>query len=166
MNDLRTILDRMLHKDDDDGAHIEGDVLIIPCVDCDFAPEPGSKECFRCMVSSMTECGGADRIILRAGIDIEVSGESGKIVRSIASLRRWSSPISEAGRRCRRCSRHRGIVIERLWEGFPDLGFEEAYGELHNGMIDGECENCVRSTMKTLQHIESEIGSIRNRMAG
>jgi hypothetical protein len=142
----------------------EGDALIIRCMDCRYRPDPGSLECFRCMVSRMYGSGGAQRVILRTGMDTEISGKSGQALRRISSLRRWSDPIGVPDRRCRSCPRSRTIVMGGLWESFPEMDFEGTRGHLAEEGTDDRCTRCIASTRRALEQVEAEIDGIRNWM--
>ena len=140
----------------------EGDALIIDCRSCTYAPEPGSSECFRCMVDSMSCSGGSSRIILRAGKDIEVSGRSGDTIRKLASLKRWSIPIQECARECRRCDLSRKVIISSLWEEFPNMDFGSAMESLDTTGRNEGCSVCLRSTRRALEQLQSDIDSVND----
>jgi len=61
---------------------VEGNAMIIDCSGCELMPEPGTPECMRCMVDRMSGCGGTERIILRTGKDLEISGNSARAIRA------------------------------------------------------------------------------------
>ena len=105
--------------------------------------------------------GGAQRVILRTGMDTEISGKSGQALRRISSLRRWSDPIGVPDRRCRSCPRSRTIVMGGLWESFPEMDFEGTRGHLTEDGTDDRCSRCIASTRRALEQVEAEIESIR-----
>ena len=162
----KDIVDRILgsvrKRTENEAEHtFEGDALVIKCMDCGYRPDPGSLECFRCMVSRMYGSGGVQRVILRTGMDTEISGRSGQALRRISSLRRWSDPIGMPDRRCRSCPRSRTAVMDGLWGSFPELDFEGAKGALSEEGADERCARCVSSTMRALVQAEAEMDSIR-----
>ena len=140
--------------------HFEGIALIIECGDCEYLPEPGSKECMRCMVDRMSESGGADRIILRTGRDLEISGESGQTIRKLASIKRNSCSVVRNKGRCKRCPSQRNRVMETAWKDFP---YPNYYGarELLEDSDDEVCSKCIASTERVLSQMESDIEDIR-----
>ncbi len=166
VNNLKELLEKVFGKEDEPISHIDGDALIIECDRCEFMPEPGSRECFRCMVEEMSSTGSADRIIMRTGVDVEISGRSGGIVRSIANLHRWSSPLTEPEKKCKRCDKQRDLVMAELWKSFPDMRYDCAYETLNPNGCDVDCSMCIRSTLKVVQQIESDMNAIKARMIG
>jgi len=153
-------------KKNDVEHHMEDDALVINCLDCGLMPVPGSKECLRCMVDRMSVSGGAVRIILRAGKDLEISGRSGQVIRSISSLKRGSIPVREPERRCRNCNMSKSAVLDRVWESFPDAGFSAARSMIDSEGSDEGCGRCIRSTQRALEQLESDLESIRSGMVG
>ncbi len=153
----------LMGSPDDDGCveiHFEGNALIIECSGCEYLPEPGSKECMRCMVDRMSESGGADRIILRTGRDLEISGESGQTIRRLASIKRSSCSIVHNKGRCKRCPSQRNKVMETAWKDFP---YPNYYGakELLEDSDDEVCSRCIASTERALSQMESDMEDIR-----
>ena len=143
----------------------QGDALTIDCRGCGLTPLPGSEECIRCMVGSMCEAGGARRIVLRTGMDVEVSGAAAEAVREIASLRRWSTSGQRTAARCRSCPMSRDRVMTAVWNGFPrNAVFEgrKALDGQHPGR-DG-CEECVKRTTRALDQVEAWIWRVVSEM--
>jgi hypothetical protein len=140
---------------------LDSDSLIICCKDCELEPLPGSVECLRCMVECMSSAGSANRIILRTGKDLEISGRSCDAVRQISSLRRWSVPLKESGKGCSRCNRSRKRIMEDLWASFPDLGYSAARSALSSEGMDERCSRCTSSSLKALDQMERDMESIR-----
>jgi len=159
--DFKQILKGSMGKENMVEHHFEGDALIIGCLDCDYAPEPASKECFKCMVDRMSESGGAKRIVLRTGRDLEISGPSGQIIRNISSIKRCSGSVTRNKGRCRRCHSSRNIVMEILWESFPFPNYSAARAALEDSGSDEECVRCIASTQRTVSQIESDLEDIR-----
>ncbi len=62
---------------------------------------PGSDDCIRCTVEVMCKLGGADRIVLRTGRNVEVFSAAGRAVREVALIRRWSFSTEAPMTRCR-----------------------------------------------------------------
>ena len=145
---------------------VEGNAMIIDCSGCELMPEPGTPECMRCMVDRMSGCGGTERIILRTGKDLEISGNSAKAIRGIASLKRWSVPLKERDRRCRRCGTSRTRVMNVVWESFPDPGFHSAKELLGTASKDESCASCLRLTARALEQLESDLERIRLELLG
>ena len=163
MNDnLLRLLRRKNDASDTRMVSMDDDALVIDCRSCTYAPEPASKECFRCMVDSMSCIGGADRIIMRAGKDIEVSGKSGEAIRKLASLKKWSIPMKDTSKDCRRCDRSRRDIFSSLWEGFPDMDFGSAIKTLETGDFKDGCSDCVRSSRRALEQLRCDIDSVND----
>jgi len=104
---------------------------------------------------------GCERIILRTGKDIEISGRSGSTIRRIASIKRWSVPMVDNRFKCRKCARSRTAVMDRIWKAFPDLQFENVYRMLDTKPGEPDCSKCIRATRKAVEQIESDIESVR-----
>ncbi len=147
-------------------AAVDGNALIIDCTGCGLMPEPGSTECLRCMVNMMGSEGGAERIILRTGKDLEISGSSAKAVRGIASLKRWSVPLRERERRCVRCESSRTHVMNVVWDSFPESGFDAARDRLSKGPESDSCSLCLRMTGRALDQLESDLDRVRLELLG
>jgi len=163
-DNLLRVLKRKSSEDDKDKVRLDSDALVIDCRSCGFAPEPASRECFRCMVDSMSCAGGTERIIMRTGKDIEVSGTSGEVIRRIASLKRWSIPMQDGNRECRRCDTSRKEVFSKLWENFPDLDFQSAMESLESGGDKEDCSMCLRSSRRALEQLRIDMDSVNDLM--
>lgn len=138
-----------------------GDALIIYCRGCHLTPIPHSDECLRCILAELSGSGGAERIVLRTGMDIEISGRAGKALRQIASIRAWSMPAEHPHGRCRGCSKSREAVMRTAWDGFPGSGMDEARMMIAGEPPDrDECISCVTATSRALDQIESGIRKI------
>ena len=162
---FKDLLDRAFRKKNTEIAQMDGDTMIINCLDCGFTPEPGTKECFRCMVNNMSELGGSDRIILRAGKDMEISGRSGYLIRDIASMRRWSIPLDNGKGKCRKCVCSRKEVMLNLWDSFPEMEFTHAYSTLdQDGHSDG-CDNCIKASIRAVEQLEEDMERLRQSLA-
>lgn len=165
--ELRFDLTGMLSRGKDDApkASLSGDSLIIDCRGCEFIPLPGSKECIRCMVFSLCSVGGAGRIVMRTGRDIEVSGTAGRILRDVSSLKRWSVPAEPPKGRCRTCPVSRTAVVEEAWSRFPDPVLGMTAEEIVSSAPDREgCAECTATTVKTLDQISEGMSAIRRSM--
>jgi len=163
--DFKQILRGSMGKDDGVEHHFEGDALVIECFDCEYTPEPGSKECLKCMVDRMSESGGTKRIVLRTGRDLEISGSSGQIIKSISSMKSCSTSLSNSKGRCKRCPSSRNRVMEALWEDFPFPDYVSAKATLSDGSTDEKCTRCIASTQRTISQIESDLEDIRKGVA-
>ena len=136
----------------------QGNVLVIDCRGCRLTPVPGSDECIRCMVEAMCRTGSAERIVLRTGRDIEISGAAGRAIREVSSIRRWTSPATDGPARCRACRMSRKRVMAAAWTGFPRNAVFEGRKVLkgnHPGR-DG-CAECVMRTSRALDQMDSGI---------
>ncbi len=145
-------------------ASYEGDALVIGCQSCRYNPDPGSDECLTCMVDSMSRMSGCERIILRTGKDIEISGKSGSTIRRIASIKRWSVPMTSNGFKCRKCGRSRAAVMDKVWKGFPEFHFDSVYETIDAKPTEPECSKCLRSTRKAVEQMEADLESVRKSM--
>ncbi len=145
------------------------DVLVIDCGGCRLTPLPGSDECIRCMVEAMCSEGGADRIVLRTGRDVEVSGAASRAIREVASIRRWSSTTDRASTRCRTCRLSRENVMAAVWSEFPRNAVFEGRKALKDAQPEREeCSECVMRTTRALDQVDagirrvvSEMGEVR-----
>ncbi len=165
IEDLKGKIRDVLEKDSDINAHLDGNAMIIDCEGCGFAPEPGSKECLRCMVVNMSELSGTERIILRSGCDTEVSGRSADVVRRISSLKRWSIPLESGERKCRRCMHSRRAMMMNLWDGFPEMDFERAESVLEMKLVKEECSRCHEMSQRALYQLRSDMERLVSEMA-
>lgn len=159
--DFRQILLGSIDKGNTADHRFEGDALIIECTDCGLMPEPGSKECMKCIVDRISESGGADRVILRTGRDLEISGRSGLAIRKIASLKRSSCSYVRDRGRCKRCPAQRAKVMEMIWEDFLHPNYHGAKELLDDSPDNEECMRCVSSTKRSIVQIEADIEEIR-----
>ncbi len=143
--------------DKDPPAELSGDLLVIDCRGCAIAPVPGSNECLRCMVRSMCNAGSADRVVLRTGRDIEISGKAGRMVKEAASTMRWSIPLVKPKGRCRMCPASRDAVVRAAWDRFPD-GPDGAIRAMLTDIPDREgCAECAAGTARVLDQIGDGI---------
>lgn len=146
---------------------IEGDAMIIDCRGCDIAPVPGSEECLRCMVRLMSGTGGTERIVLRTGMDTEISGTAGEAVKDAASVMRWSYTEGRPRMQCRSCPMERNTVMDAVWEAFPNDAVSEGRRLLDDDPPDRPgCEECVRRTSAALDQVESGLSDILAKMIG
>jgi hypothetical protein len=147
-------------------ATISDDILVINCSRCKFSPDPGTAECIGCMVRTMCAVGGSDRIVLRTGKDVEVSGRSGKAIKDTASIMRWSIPQDETKGRCSMCDLSREKVVKAVWDRFPSDGLGAAHATLQGKRPPGkDCEGCVMRTRRALEQIESGLKEVIGQMA-
>ena len=147
-------------EEEPDRTTFEGDSLIINCRGCDYRPEPASRECLICMVDNLCRHGDAKRIVLRTGMDMEISGRSGEALRKIASLKRWSIPEPSKERSCRNCSTSRTIIMTDLWDTFPDLDFDAASSALMAIPQQEECAKCFRSSDRAIIQLKRDIDRV------
>lgn len=139
--------------------------LVILCTKCTYTPVPGSDECIGCMVDSMAEHGSSDRIILRTGKDIEVSGRSCRVLREVASLKRWSMQTRPLKNRCSRCPVSRNNVMSAVWTEFPRNCIEAGRAMLTDHESTGEeCIVCRDNTERALEHLEHGLDRIMGSM--
>lgn len=144
----------------------EGDAMVIDCRGCGFAPVPGSAECLGCMVRSMASSGGSDRIVLRTGRDVEVSGRAARAVRDVASMMRWSSTTEAADRRCRICPVSRTAVMTAAWSAFPSGTVFEGRKDIRDGPPDRDgCAECVMRTSRMLDQIEAGLLRVESELS-
>jgi hypothetical protein len=115
---------------------------------------------------NMSELGGADKIILRTGRDLEISGRTAMALRNLASLRRWSIPSEKDPRQCRRCNCSRSVVMVDLWDTFPEMQFSDTYTRLDQDGRNDECHNCLRSSINAVEQLESDIDRIARNLSG
>ncbi len=166
VQNLKDLLERALGRKSTAVARMDGNAMVIDCLGCGFTPEPASKECLRCMVNNMSELGGAERIILRTGKDIEISGKTTNVIRNISSLRRWSLPPENDAFRCKRCNVSRAVVMNDLWDEFPELPFADMMSRLDQEGQNEECSDCIRSSIIALEQLQSDIDRIVGNMSG
>lgn len=146
-------------------SYMEGGSFVIDCRGCQLTPLPGSEECIGCIVREMSVNGTSDRIVLRTGRDTEISGRSGRCLRDMAGLMRWSMPRESPKGRCSGCDASRYRVMERAWATFPKDGIGFAREMLGNGGHDtDQCRSCRESTARALDLLEERIGEIIDRM--
>ena len=147
-------------------ASVSDDALIINCSRCRFTPDPGTAECIGCMVRTMCATGSSDRIVLRTGKDIEISGRSGRMIKDTASVMRWSLPQEPPKGRCSMCDLYKGKVVGAVWDRFPSDGLGAAHATLQGKRPPGkECEGCIQRTRRALEQIENGIAEIDERMS-
>lgn len=159
--DFKQILKGSMGNENTVEHRFEGDALIISCMDCDLAPEPATKECMKCIVDRMSESGGAKRIVLRTGKDIEISGASGQMIRNISSMKRCSGSLVRNKGRCKRCPSSRDRAMEALWNDFPYPNYSAARGCLGDSGPYEMCDRCIASTQRTISQIESDLDEMR-----
>ncbi len=146
-------------------AAISGGTLVINCSQCIYAPDPGTAECIRCMVSTMCSVGSTDRIVLRTGKDMEISGHSGRVVKDTASVMRWSFPQEEEKGRCRMCELSRKKVMDEVWDSFPNEAIVSAEARLQGKHPQGkDCDMCILRTRRALEQIDMGLKDIEERM--
>ncbi len=143
--------------DKDPPSELSGDLLVIDCRGCAYAPVPGSNECLRCMVRCMCDAGSADRVVLRTGRDIEISGKAGRLVKDAASAMRWSIPIAKPKGRCRMCPASRDAVVRAAWERFPDAPDGSVRAMLSDIPDRDGCAECAAGTARILDQIGDGI---------
>ncbi len=147
-------------------VEFEGGALVIDCRGCDYTPVPGSDECIRCMVEAMRSEGGCDRIVLRTGKDIEVSGRAGEAIRETASIKRWSYSREKLPIRCRSCHVSRDSVMNAAWSVFPAGAVSEGHRILASDPPGKEgCEECIGRTSAALDQMEIGISKVIGMMS-
>lgn len=138
----------------------DGGSVVIMCSGCRLRPEPSSPECVGCMVRCLSRHGGADRVVLRTGTDLEISGRACRMLAEAASLMsRTSGPIVPDGRRCRGCGSSMGRVMGVFWSGFPGDGSQAARALLPQDP-EGECVECAMRTSRAIAAAEEGLARI------
>ncbi len=152
---------------DGPNAWLAGDSLIVDCRSCDLIPIPGSGDCIGCMVRVMCDVGGADRIVLRTGMDTEISGRAGRVLKDISSMRRWSIPSKQLKGHCRTCQYSRSEIMTKAWDSFPDGSISELRASLISQRPERDgCGDCIASTIRALDQMEESIGDAIRRTGG
>ena len=138
-------------------------ILMIHCRECTAYPDAGSPACVRCITSSMSRVGTADRVQLKAGKDTEISGPAAEILCDMASLSRVMLPAS-AGPRCASCARSPEKVMSSAWSDFPEPSFKAAADRLYTEPGDGPgCANCLQRTHSALMIAEANMERVRRK---
>lgn len=167
MNGILEALRGSADADERPEASVEGDAMVIPCRGCRLAPVPGSDECIRCMVDLMCDTGGCERIVLRTGRDIEISGEAGRAIRDVASVKRWSYSRERLPASCRGCPVSREEVMDAAWSAFPKEAVSEGRRMLRDGPPDKDgCRECFVRTGAALDQMDEGLRAVLDRMAG
>lgn len=158
---IGTVIGSRKRDNKDTRASSSDGAMVVDCRGCDVSPVPGSDECTGCMVREMCSLGGHDRVIMRTGRDIELSGPACRAVKDASSLRRWSMPPSPPKGRCYKCGTSRYRVMERAWATFPEdgIGFAKAMLD-DDGNKNDECEKCRESTRRALDLLERRLEQI------
>ncbi len=161
MNPIMERLGLSRGEEDQPGTCSEGDALVIDCRSCRLTPIPSSDECIRCMVEAMRREGGHDRVVLRTGRDVEISGAAGAAIRDLASVKRWSYSRERRPVRCGNCPVSRDAVMDAAWAVFPKGSVAEGRIALaqENPGREG-CETCVMRTSVALDQMEEGIGKV------
>ena len=166
VQNLKELIERAIGKMDNDVAFIEDRTMVVDCIGCGFAPQPTSEECLRCMVMNMSDLGGADKIVLRTGRDLEISGRTAMALRNLASLKKWSIPAQKDPYKCRRCNCSRSVVMTDLWDTFPQMEFSDAYTRLDQDGRTQECCDCMKSSIHALEQLETDIDRVARNLSG
>jgi hypothetical protein len=144
----------------------DNDTLTIDCRKCLHVPEIRSSDCIRCMVGCISSHGNAERIRLRTGKDMEISGQTANILCELALLDRSvkSADVSVRAHSCNVCDYSRVNVINVAWQGFPDPYFEAARELLMKFRAeDRECANCLKKTYRALDQAELGLKNIKKK---
>ncbi len=152
-------------KDDGVRAGLDGDTLMIDCNGCSHQPDLCSAVCIRCAVARISALGNADRIRLRAGRDLEVSGAAAEVLCDLASLDRLVRDArGRTGIRCGGCEYAGRRIIGEAWEGFPEPCFAGARERLMRFRAeDRRCAGCIQRTYRLLDQAERGLENIRRR---
>lgn len=144
---------------------VEDGALVIGCDGCADPPNPSCERCIGCIVRNLSACGPAERVVLRNGNDLEISGRSGGSLSAAASVMRWASPEKPKGRGCEGCAASPVKVFARAWEDFPaeSITYAREMLEWRNAGA-GDCESCIARSRRMLDSVESEIKEIVARM--
>lgn len=139
--------------------------LVVNCRGCDQLPDAGSPVCIRCITAAISNVGTSDKIQLRAGKDMEISGRAAEILCDLAQLRR-TSPPADGTRRCGTCMRSPSRVMGDAWADFPEPSFAAACDRLYGLAGDGpECASCLQRTHSALRMAEDSMGRVRDKAA-
>lgn len=154
-------------KTEESYLSMEGDTLCIDCRNCMCVPEVKSAECIRCIVSAISECGNSERIRLRTGRDMEISGPSAAILCELAALDRSANVMNGFGRErgCANCEFSCRNVFNVAWQGFPDPFFEAARNKLMSFRAeDPECATCMQRTYRALDQAELGLNNVKKKV--
>ena len=143
-------------------SKIDEDVLSIDCRDCGRIPDAACAECIRCIVTEMKKHGCVERIRMRTGRDIEVSGPAAEIICELLFIDKSSSAIRTKKKgKCRSCNYSGDRIIDIAWESFPSPDFAGARGKLMSFKTGRNvCDVCVQKTYRALDQAELSISEL------
>ena len=143
-------------------SKIDEDVLSIDCRDCGRIPDAACSECIRCIVTEMKKHGCVERVRMRTGRDIEISGSVVEILCELTFIDKSSSVIRNKKKgRCRSCNYSSEKIIEIAWKSFPSPDFSGARGKLMSFKTGRNvCDICVQKTYRALDQAELSISEI------
>ena len=144
------------------------DTLCIDCRGCAQIPDVKSPDCIRCMVHNISQYGNAERIRMRTGRDLEISGVATELLCDLAFVDRSSQVVgrSENNRSCSNCDYSCEKIFDLAWQGFPDPYFEAARGRLLEFRpVERECATCIQKTYRALDQSELGLNNIKKRVS-
>ncbi len=146
-------------------SKIDEDVLSIDCRECGRIPDASCAECIRCIITEMKKHGCVERVRMRTGRDIEVSGPVVEILCELTFIDKSSSAIRTKKKgRCRSCNYSGDKIIEIAWESFPSPDFAGARGKLMSFKTGRNvCDICVQKTYRALDQAELSISELSDK---
>lgn len=143
-------------------SEIDGDVLSIDCRDCGRIPDAACAECIRCIITEMKKHGYVERVRMRTGRDIEISGPAAEILCELSFIDKSSSVIRTKKKgRCKSCNYSGDRIIDIAWKSFPVPDFAGARGKLMSFKTGRNvCDICVQKTYRALDQAELTISEL------
>lgn len=148
-------------------SKIDKDVLSIDCRDCGRIPDAACAECIKCIVTEMKKHGCVERVRMRTGRDIEISGPVTEILSELTFIDRSSSAIRNKKKgKCRSCNYSGDKIIDIAWESFPSPDFAGARGKLMSFKTkETLCDICVQRTYRALDQAELSISELSKKVS-
>lgn len=142
-------------------SEIDCDVLSINCRECGHIPDPACAECVRCIVTEIGKHGCVERIRMRTGKDIEISGAAVELLCELSFVDTSSAVHKTRKGRCRTCGYSEDRIMRIAWETFPEPDFVGARGRLMTFRTGNSvCDVCIHRTYRALDQAELSMSEI------
>lgn len=114
-------------------------------IDCRGCGEPniGETRCVRCISESIVRFGEPERIILRSGVETELTDETVELLRKITDAFSRTS-VGRKGRRCSGCVLSSASLEDEKWEELSTENIDDIIASLGKVFLKcSQCQTCI-----------------------
>lgn len=129
------------------------------CTRCTFQPDLGNNDCLRCICNEVRANNGCDRIMIEAGVQMELSDQCIPLINDI-SRSFCGHSFGMDTRRCTDCPLGHSLEDD-LWDDFTEENIDTIIERVKVTYIDcNHCEECAHHAYDVFQQMKEDYRSL------